>query len=52
MLEIRKPVVSFDEGDLMKLERILLDRDSEGALRFMKAHLDKKVKSAISGEGH
>ena len=44
MLEIRKTAVSFDEADLMELERILFDRDSEGALRFMKAHLDKKVK--------
>jgi len=37
MLEIGTPAVSFAESDLMKLERILLDRDSKGALRFMKA---------------
>jgi len=36
----------------MELQRILLDEDREAALRFLKTHLDKPVKAAISGEGH
>ncbi|MFC1869668.1 hypothetical protein ACFLYE_00165 [Chloroflexota bacterium] len=52
MLEIRKTAVSFEEADLMELERILLDRDIKWALRFMKASLDKDVKPPIPGEGN
>ena len=36
MLEIRKTAVSFDEGDLMELERIVTDGDEKEALRFVK----------------
>lgn len=36
----------------MELHRILLDEDKEGALRFLKTHLEKQVKAAITGEGH
>ena len=42
--------LSYEE--LMELHRIMPHDYSEGALHFLKAHLDKKVKSAISGEGH
>jgi hypothetical protein len=52
MLEIRKTAVSFDEQDLMELERIVTDGDEKEALRFLKIHLDKQVKAVISGEGH
>jgi hypothetical protein len=35
MLEIRKTAVSFDEGVLMELERIVTDGDEKEALRFI-----------------
>ena len=31
MLEIRKAVLSFNEQDLMQLERIIIDNDEKGA---------------------
>ena len=36
MLEIRKTVLSFDERDLIELERIITDGDEKEALRFVK----------------
>ena len=42
----------FNDEELMELQRILLDEDAEAALRFLKIHLDKQVKTVISGEGH
>ena len=44
--------LTLSDEELMELERILLDEDKEGALRFLKAHLEKQVKAAISGEGN
>jgi len=43
---------TLNDEELMELQRILLDSDREAALRFLKSHLDKKVRVAISGEGH
>ena len=36
MLEIRKTAISFDEKDIMELERIVTDNDEKEALRFIK----------------
>ncbi len=36
MLEIRKTAVSFDERELMELERIVTDSDEKEALVFLK----------------
>jgi hypothetical protein len=44
--------LTLSDEELMELQRILLDEDKEEALRFLKTHLDKKVKTTISGEGH
>lgn len=44
--------LTLSDEELMELERILLDEDREAALRFLKKHLDKKVREIISGEGH
>lgn len=44
--------LTLSDEELIELQRILLDDDREHALRFLKSHLDKKVKAAISGEGH
>ena len=44
-------IISLSDEDLFELERIMLDNDSEGALKAMKRHLEREVKAAISGEG-
>ncbi len=36
MLEIKKSAISFDEQDIMELERIVTDGDEKEALRFVK----------------
>ena len=43
MLEIRKTAVSFDEGDLMDLERIVTDGDEKEALRFVKKSIYDRI---------
>ena len=45
-------VLSLSDEELIELERIMLDNDSEGALKVLKKHLEREVKAAISGEGH
>jgi hypothetical protein len=44
--------LTLSDEEPMELQRILLDEDAEAALRFLKIHLDKQVKTVISGEGH
>ena len=49
MLEIKKAAVSFDEQELIALERILTDADEKEALKFLKkAVYDKVVHSQQS----
>ncbi len=43
MLEIRKTAISFDEGDLMELERIVTDGDEKEALRFIKKFIYDRI---------
>ena len=43
MLEIRKTAMSFDEGDLMDLERIITDADEKEALRFLKKSIYDRI---------
>jgi hypothetical protein len=45
-------VVSLSEQELFEFERIMLDNDGESALKFLKNHLERKVRAVISGEGH
>jgi len=45
-------ILPLTDEELMELQRILLDSDTSGALRFLKKHLEKKVSAALSGEGH
>ena len=40
------------DEELFDLERVMLDDDRETALKFLKKHLEREVKAAISGEGH
>ena len=45
-------MLTLSDEELFELERIMLDNDSEGALKVLKKHLEREVKAAISGEGH
>ena len=59
MLEIRRAAVSFEERDLLELERIMLDGDEKGAVRFLRkrvydriAHAQRgRLKSRLDGGG-
>ena len=49
MLEIRKTAVSFDEGDLMELERIVTDADEKEAFRFVKKSIYDRILHSQQG---
>ena len=49
MLEIRKTAVSFDESDLMELERIVTDGDEKEALMFLKKSVYDRIVHAQQG---
>ena len=49
MLEIRKTAVSFDERDLMELERIITDAGEKKALRFLKKCVYDRIAHAQQG---
>ncbi len=49
MLEIRKTAVSFDERDLIELERIVTDGDEKEALRFVKKFVYDRISHAQRG---
>ena len=46
MLGIRKTVVSYDEKDLMELERIITDGDEKDALMFLKRSVYDRISRA------
>jgi hypothetical protein len=51
--KVKKAIIlSLSDEDLFELERIMLDNDSEGALKVLKKYLEREVKAAITGEGH
>jgi hypothetical protein len=49
MLEIRTTAVSFDENDLMELERIVTDGDEKEALRFIKKSIYERISQSQQG---
>jgi hypothetical protein len=49
MLEMKKTAVSFDEKDLMELERIVTDNDREEALRFLKKTVYERISHSQQG---
>ena len=49
MLEIRKATVSFDEQEVMALERIITDADEKEALRFLKKSVYDRIMSSQQG---
>ncbi len=42
-------VLTFSDEELFDLERIMLDSDGAGALKFLKKHLEREVRAVISG---
>lgn len=50
MIEIRKTAVSFDEKDLMELERIVTDADEKEALMFLKESIYDRILHAQQGK--
>jgi hypothetical protein len=50
MLEIRKTVVSYDEKDLMELERIITDGDEKEALVFLKKSVYDRISYTHQGK--
>jgi len=49
MLEIRKTVLSFDERDLIELERIIIDGDEKEALRLPKKSVYDRILHSQQG---
>jgi len=49
MLEIRKTAVSFDEKDLMALERIITDNDANEGMKFLKQCVYDRIAHAQTG---
>ncbi len=50
MLEIRKTAVALDEKDLLELERIIVDSDEKGAIRFLKKSVYDKITRSQQGK--
>ena len=50
MLEIKKAAVSFDEQDIMELERIVMDDDEKEALRFVKKSIYERILQSQQGK--
>jgi len=49
LLEIRKTAVSYDEKDLIELERIITDVDEKEALVFIKKSVYARISHAQQG---
>jgi len=50
MLEIRKTAVALDEQELLELERIIVDGDEKGAMRFLKKSVYDRIVHAQQGK--
>jgi hypothetical protein len=50
MLEIRKTAVSFDEQDIIELERIVMDDDEKEAFRFIKKAVYDRILHSQQGK--
>ena len=45
-------ILTLTDGELMELERIILDDDREAALKFLKTHVADKARGALEKRGH
>lgn len=50
MLEIKRTAVSFDERDIIDLERIVTDGDEKEALRFVKKTIYDRILHSQQGK--
>ena len=50
MLEARKTVVSFDEQDIVELQRIVIDSDEKEALKFVKKAIYERILHSQQGK--
>ena len=50
MLDIRKTAIALEEGELLELEQIVIDRDEKDALRFLKRSVYDKVAQSQQGK--
>jgi hypothetical protein len=49
MLEIKRTAVSFDEQDILELERIVTDSDNKEAFRFVKKAIYDRILHSQQG---
>jgi hypothetical protein len=49
MLEIKKTGIAFDEKELMKLERIIVDQNEAEAFKFLKRAVYNKIAKGQRG---
>ena len=49
MLKARKTAVALDEEDLLELERVIVDSEEKGALRFLKKFVYDRIAHAQQG---
>ena len=49
MLEMRKTALSFDEKDLMELERVITDGDANEAMKYLKKVVYDRIAHAQTG---
>lgn len=50
MLEVRKAAVSFDEGEILELERIITDCDEKEAMTFLKKSVYERIAHSQQGK--
>ena len=50
MLEIKRTAIALDEEDLLELERIIVDSDEKGAMRFLKKSVYDKITRSQQGK--
>jgi len=43
-------MLTLNDAELIDIEKIFLDEEIEGAIRFLRTYLDKQEKTILSGE--
>ncbi len=50
MLEIRKTAIALEENELVELERIIIDDNTEDALKFLKKSVYERILHSQQGK--
>ena len=45
-------LLALADEDLIELERVIIDEDAQGALDFLKRHVERRARATLGGEGH